>query len=79
MNGCFVIRNPYQCLWSIHIMICGSLIFSNQITSMILGENYEDGSPEMKGFTTVLGDESLPRLYEDSEISEEQLPRQHGN
>jgi len=34
----------------------------------------------MKGLPkVVLGDESLPRLYEDSEISTSQLPGQHGN
>ncbi|XP_028790109.1 transcription elongation factor SPT6 homolog isoform X2 [Neltuma alba] len=50
----------------------------NEIVSMMRGENHDDVSLEIKGLTTVLGDESLPRLYEDSEISEDQLPRQHG-
>jgi len=42
--------------------------------------NFQNFSQGMKGPpTVVLGDEGLPRLYEDSEISTRQLPRQHGN
>ncbi|KAJ1428325.1 YqgF/RNase H-like domain superfamily [Sesbania bispinosa] len=46
---------------------------------MMSEDNFQDISLEMKEPpAVVLGDESLPRLYEDSEISMSQLPRQHG-
>jgi hypothetical protein len=43
-------------------------------------DNFQDASQEMNGLpTVVLGDEGLPRLYEESEISTSQFPRQYGN
>lgn len=43
-------------------------------------DNFQDVSQKMKGPpAVVLGDEGLPRLYEESEISMNQLPKQHGN
>ena len=54
--------------------------FNCQIISMMSEHNLQNFSQEMEGQPpVVLGDEGLPRLYEDSEISESQLPRQHGN
>lgn len=47
---------------------------------MMSEDDFQNISQEMKGLpAVVLGDEGLPRLYEDSEISMSQLPRQHGN
>lgn len=52
----------------------------DQIISMMSEDNFQDASQEMNGLpAVVLGDEDLPRLYEDSEISMSQLPRQYGN
>ena len=41
-------------------------------------ENPRDVGHEMDGLSIVYGDESLPRLYENSRISSEQLPSQTG-
>lgn len=41
-------------------------------------ENPRDVGHEMDGLSIVYGDESLPRLYENSRISSEQLPSQQG-
>jgi len=47
---------------------------------MISEHNVQNFSQGMNGLpTVVLGEEGLPRLYEDSEISTRQLPRQDGN
>lgn len=54
--------------------------FNCQIISMMSEHNVQNFSQQMEGVPpVVLGDEGLPRLYEDSKISENQLPRQHGN
>lgn len=46
---------------------------------MMSEDNFQDVSQEMNGLpAVVLGDEGLPHLYEDSEISTSQLPRQYG-
>ncbi|XP_061357289.1 transcription elongation factor SPT6 homolog [Gastrolobium bilobum] len=51
----------------------------NEIISMMSEDNFQDVSQEMKGLPSVVfGDEGLPCLYEDSEISMSQLPRQDG-
>ncbi|KAK7322540.1 hypothetical protein VNO77_25925 [Canavalia gladiata] len=51
----------------------------NEIISMMSEENFQNFSQGMKGLpAVVLGEEGLPRLYEDSEISMSQLPRQQG-
>jgi hypothetical protein len=41
-------------------------------------ENPRDVGHEMDGLSIVYGDESLPRLYENSRISSDQLPGQPG-
>lgn len=41
-------------------------------------ENPRDLGREMDGLSIVYGDESLPRLYENSRISSDQLPGQPG-
>ena len=41
-------------------------------------ENPRDVGHEMDGLSIVYGDESLPRLYENSRISSDQLPGQSG-
>lgn len=41
-------------------------------------ENPRDVGHEMDGLSIVYGDESLPRLYENSRISSDQLPSQSG-
>lgn len=47
---------------------------------MMSEDNLESLSQEMKGLpVVVLGDEGLPRLYEDSEISIRQVPKKIGN
>ena len=47
---------------------------------MLVDENSQDGSQEIKALPkVVLGEEGLPRLYEDAEISKDQFPRQQGN
>ncbi|KAL5078321.1 hypothetical protein RYX36_017305 [Vicia faba] len=51
----------------------------NEIISMMSEDNFQDVSQEMSGPpAVVLGDEGLPHLYEDSEISTSQFPRQYG-
>lgn len=47
---------------------------------MMSEDNFQDVSQEMNGLpAVVLGDEGLPHLYEESEISMSQFPRQYGN
>lgn len=41
-------------------------------------ENPRDVGHEMDGLSIVYGDESLPRLYENSRVSSDQLPGQPG-
>lgn len=41
-------------------------------------ENPRDVGHEMDGLSIVYGDESLPRLYENSRVSSDQLPGQSG-
>jgi len=41
-------------------------------------ENPRDVGHEMDGVSVVYGDESLPRLYENCQISSDQLPSQPG-
>ncbi|XP_050882451.1 transcription elongation factor SPT6 homolog isoform X9 [Lathyrus oleraceus] len=51
----------------------------NEIISMMSEDNFQDVSQEMNGLpAVVLGDEGLPHLYEESEISMSQFPRQYG-
>lgn len=42
-------------------------------------ENPRDVGQEMDELSIVYGDESLPRLYENSRISSDQLPSQSGH
>lgn len=41
-------------------------------------DNPRDVGHEMDGISIVYGDETLPRLYENSRISTDQLPGQQG-
>lgn len=41
-------------------------------------ENPRDVGHDMDGLSIVYGDEALPRLYENSRISTDQLPGQSG-
>lgn len=45
----------------------------------MMEENPRDVSQKMDGIRIVYGDESLPRIYEHSRISSDQLPGQLGN
>jgi transcription elongation factor SPT6 len=49
-----------------------------QIIFKMVEENPRDVGHEMDGLSIVYGDESLPRLYENSRISSDQLPGQPG-
>ncbi|KAI4332888.1 hypothetical protein L6164_017762 [Bauhinia variegata] len=69
-----------------HVVVIGAASASctrlrddiNEIISVMMEENAKDLSEEMKGLKVVLGEEGLPCLYEHSDISEDQLPRQEG-
>lgn len=52
--------------------------FPNQIIYNMVEEYPRNVSQEMAEISIVYGDESLPRLYEHSRISSEQLPGQPG-
>lgn len=56
------------------------LVFSSlcQIIFKMVEENPRDVGHDMDGLSIVYGDESLPRLYENSRISSDQLPGQSG-
>ncbi|KAI5427477.1 Transcription elongation factor spt6, variant 2 [Lathyrus oleraceus] len=47
-----------------------------EVIFKMVEENPRDVGHEMDGLSIVYGDESLPRLYENSQISSEQLPSQ---
>lgn len=49
-----------------------------QIIFKMVEENPRDVGHEMDELSIVYGDESLPRLYENSRISSDQLPGQPG-
>ncbi|GAB2295631.1 Transcription elongation factor spt6 [Dionaea muscipula] len=49
-----------------------------EIVYNMVEENPRDVGHEMDGLSVVYGDESLPRLYENSRISSDQLPAQSG-
>ena len=53
-----------------------SLLHVYQIIFKMVEENPRDVGHEMDGLSIVYGDESLPRLYENSRISSDQLPGQ---
>ena len=55
-----------------------SLLDVYQIIFKMVEENPRDVGHEMDGLSIVYGDESLPRLYENSRISSDQLPGQSG-
>lgn len=59
-------------------LIC-DLVYFYQVIFKMVEENPRDVGHEMDGLSIVYGDESLPRLYENSRISSEQLPSQQGN
>lgn len=54
------------------------LLYFYQVIFKMVEENPRDVGHEMDGLSIVYGDESLPRLYENSRISSEQLPSQQG-
>ena len=58
-------------------LIC-DLVYFYQVIFKMVEENPRDVGHEMDGLSIVYGDESLPRLYENSRISSEQLPSQQG-
>lgn len=55
-----------------------SLFLLYQIIFKMVEENPRDVGHEMDELSIVYGDESLPRLYENSRISSDQLPGQSG-
>ena len=55
-----------------------SLLHVYQIIFKMVEENPRDVGHEMDGLSIVYGDESLPRLYENSRISSDELPGQSG-
>ncbi|KAI4348564.1 hypothetical protein L6164_009273 [Bauhinia variegata] len=69
-----------------HVVVLGAVNLSctrlkediYEIIFKMVEENPRDVGHEMDGLSIVYGDESLPRLYENSRISSEQLPSQQG-
>ncbi|KAH9610332.1 hypothetical protein KSS87_005321 [Heliosperma pusillum] len=49
-----------------------------EIVFKMVEENPRDVGQDMDGLSVLYGDESLPRLYENSQISSEQIPGQRG-
>lgn len=62
----------------IHDAVLFSILCVYQIIFKMVEENPRDLGREMDGLSIVYGDESLPRLYENSRISSDQLPGQPG-
>ncbi|KAG7962184.1 hypothetical protein I3843_09G052600 [Carya illinoinensis] len=69
-----------------HVVVLGAVNLSctrlkddiYEIIFKMVEENPRDLGREMDGLSIVYGDESLPRLYENSRISSDQLPGQPG-
>ncbi|CAJ1916922.1 unnamed protein product, partial [Sphenostylis stenocarpa] len=69
-----------------HVVVLGAVNLSctrlkddiYEVIFKMVEENPRDVGHEMDGLSIVYGDESLPRLYENSRISSEQLPSQQG-
>lgn len=69
-----------------HVVVLGAVNLSctrlkediYEVIFKMVEENPRDVGHEMDGLSIVYGDESLPRLYENSRISSEQLPSQLG-
>ncbi|XP_059462274.1 transcription elongation factor SPT6 homolog isoform X3 [Corylus avellana] len=69
-----------------HVVVLGAVNLSctrlkediYEIIFKMVEENPRDVGHEMDGLSIVYGDESLPRLYENSRISSDQLPGQPG-
>ncbi|XP_030926498.1 transcription elongation factor SPT6 homolog isoform X4 [Quercus lobata] len=69
-----------------HVVVLGAVNLSctrlkediYEIIFKMVEENPRDVGHEMDGLSIVYGDESLPRLYENSRISSDQLPSQSG-
>ncbi|XP_039160120.1 transcription elongation factor SPT6 homolog [Eucalyptus grandis] len=69
-----------------HVVVLGAVNLSctrlkddiYEIIFKMVEENPRDVGHEMDGLSIVYGDESLPRLYENSRISSDQLPSQQG-
>ncbi|XP_073222726.1 transcription elongation factor SPT6 homolog isoform X2 [Cicer arietinum] len=67
-----------------HVVVLGAVNLSctrlkediYEVIFKMVEENPRDVGHEMDGLSIVYGDESLPRLYENSRISSEQLPSQ---
>ncbi|KAL5202102.1 hypothetical protein ABZP36_013054 [Zizania latifolia] len=49
-----------------------------EVIFKIVEDHPRDVNPQMENFSIVYGDESVPRLYENSRISSDQLPGQSG-
>ncbi|XP_031382982.1 transcription elongation factor SPT6 homolog [Punica granatum] len=69
-----------------HVVVLGAVNLSctrlkddiYEIIFKMVEENPRDVGHEMDGLSIVYGDESLPRLYENSRVSSDQLPGQPG-
>ncbi|XP_020220029.1 transcription elongation factor SPT6 homolog [Cajanus cajan] len=69
-----------------HVVVLGAVNLSctrlkediYEVIFKMVEENPRDVGHEMDGLSIVYGDESLPRLYENSRISSDQLPSQQG-
>ncbi|RDX68890.1 Transcription elongation factor SPT6-like protein, partial [Mucuna pruriens] len=69
-----------------HVVVLGAVNLSctrlkediYEVIFKMVEENPRDVGHEMDGLSIVYGDESLPRLYENSRISSDQLPSQLG-
>lgn len=55
-----------------------TFLYSFQIVFKMVEENPRDVGHEMDGLSVFYGDESLPRLYENSRISSDQIPGHKG-
>lgn len=59
--------NIYMCYYFLH-----------QVIFKIVEDHPKDVSRDIENISIVYGDESLPRLYENSRVSSDQLPGQPG-
>lgn len=55
-----------------------SMCFYHQVISKLAEVNFGDVVHSIDGLNVIYGDESLPRLYENSELSSEQLQSRSG-
>lgn len=77
----FKSTNSYRCqtssLLAAQLVIFTSDSFVDQVIFKIVEDHHRDISQDMN-ISIVYGDESLPRLYENSRSSSDQLPAQPG-